>query len=101
VAEPRYRDPDLDSSNTVWAWIAGATVVALVLLFVFGNRGRETTEVTEPAACKVQTLPGGVVEFGCSHKRATTALSKYLEENDTHRVKAMSYSQEGLTVVLE
>jgi hypothetical protein len=73
MSDPRYRDPRLDpppmeegevrsrridelsSSNAMWGWIAGAVVVALVLLFVFGSRGpntsdQATTTASPPAA---------------------------------------------------
>ena len=71
MTDPRYRDPRLDpppmeesevrsrrvdelsSSNAMWGWIAGAVVVALVLLFVFGSTGPNTsdqaTTTTPPA----------------------------------------------------
>jgi hypothetical protein len=72
MTDPRYRDPRLDpppmeegevrsqrldelsSSNAMWGWIAGAVVVALVLLFVFGSTGpntsdQATTTTTPPA----------------------------------------------------
>src|SRR6187399_2895758 len=53
MSDPRYRDPrfeqpplqeddirsqrlnELESSNAMWGWIAGAVVLALVLMFVF------------------------------------------------------------------
>jgi hypothetical protein len=53
MSDPRFRDPRLDppplqeeelrsqrltelqSSNAMWGWVAGAVVLALVLLFVF------------------------------------------------------------------
>lgn len=62
MSDPRYRDPRLDSlpneesevrprklselgsSNAMWGWIAGAVVVALVLLFIFGSSGPNTTD---------------------------------------------------------
>jgi hypothetical protein len=57
MSDPRYRDPrfdqpplqeddirsqrlnELESSNAMWGWIAGAVVLALVLMFVF-TRGQ-------------------------------------------------------------
>ena len=57
MSDPRYRDPRLDqpplqedevrsqrlneleSSNAMWGWVAGAVVLALVLVFVF-TRGQ-------------------------------------------------------------
>lgn len=53
MSDPRYRDPrlvspplqendprsqglnELESSNAMWGWVAGAVVLALVLMFVF------------------------------------------------------------------
>jgi hypothetical protein len=72
MSDPRYRDPRLDplpteeseirsrraaelgSSNAMWGWIAGAVVVALILLFIFGSTGpntsdQATTTTTPPA----------------------------------------------------
>jgi hypothetical protein len=57
MSDPRYRDPrfdppplqeddirsqrlnELESSNAMWGWVAGAVVLALVLMFVF-TRGQ-------------------------------------------------------------
>jgi hypothetical protein len=49
------RADELGSSNAMWGWIAGAVVVALILLFVFGSTGPNTsdqagTTATPPAA---------------------------------------------------
>jgi hypothetical protein len=62
MSDPRYRDPRLDppplqendirsqrvneveSSNAMWGWVAGAVVLALVLMFVFTRSpGTDTT----------------------------------------------------------
>jgi hypothetical protein len=62
MSDPRYRDPRLDppplqeddirsqrlnemeSSNAMWGWVAGAVVLALVLMFVFTRSpGNDTT----------------------------------------------------------
>ena len=68
MSDPRYRDPrfeqpplqeddirsqrlnELESSNAMWGWIAGAVVLALVLMFVF-TRGsvNDTTATNVPA----------------------------------------------------
>ena len=68
MSDPRYRDPrfeqpplqeddirsqrlnELESSNAMWGWIAGAVVLALVLMFVF-TRGsvNDTTASNVPA----------------------------------------------------
>src|SRR6185503_2213031 len=67
MSDPRYRDPRLDppplqedeirsqrlneleSSNAMWGWVAGAVVLALVLMFVF-TRGQvnDTTASNVP-----------------------------------------------------
>jgi hypothetical protein len=39
-----HRYDELGSSNAMWGWIAGAVVVALVLLFVFGSTGPNTSD---------------------------------------------------------
>jgi hypothetical protein len=69
MSDPRYRDPRLDppplqeeeiraqrlneleSSNAMWGWVAGAVVLALVLMFVF-TRGQvsDTTASNVPSA---------------------------------------------------
>ncbi len=68
MSDPRYRDPRLDpppldddvrsrrlseleSSNAMWGWVAGAVVLALVLMFVF-TRGQvaNTTASNVPSA---------------------------------------------------
>ena len=68
MSDPRYRDPrfdqpplqeddirsqrlnELESTNAMWGWIAGAVVLALVLMFVF-TRGQlnDTTANNVPA----------------------------------------------------
>ena len=68
MSDPRYRDPrvdpppiqeddirskrlnELESSNAMWGWVAGAVVLALVLMFVF-TRGQvnDTTAANVPA----------------------------------------------------
>ena len=68
MSDPRYRDPrfdppplqeddirsqrlnELESSNAMWGWVAGAVVLALVLMFVF-TRGQvnDTTASNVPA----------------------------------------------------
>src|SRR3954454_13931584 len=69
MSDPRYRDPNLDppplrdddirsqrvneleSSNAMWGWVAGAVGLALVLMFVF-TRGQvsDTTASNVPSA---------------------------------------------------
>jgi hypothetical protein len=41
---PTKRSTELESSNAMWGWIAGAVVLALVLVFIFGRMNS--------AACK-------------------------------------------------
>ena len=70
MSDPHYRDPrmdpapireedirgrrmsELDQSNAMWGWIAGAVVLALVLVFVFAS-GQSTTDT----ASNVPTAP--------------------------------------------
>ena len=70
MSDPRYRDPrfdppplqeddirsqrlnELESSNAMWGWVAGAVVLALVLMFVF-TRG----QVNDTTASNVPTPP--------------------------------------------
>jgi hypothetical protein len=70
MSDPSFRDPRLDpppireediraqrlneleSSNAMWGWVAGAVVLALVLVFVF-TRG----QVTDTTAMNVPTAP--------------------------------------------
>jgi hypothetical protein len=67
MSDPRFRDPrfdppplqedeirsqrlnELESSNAMWGWVAGAVVLALVLMFVF-TRGQvnDTTASNVP-----------------------------------------------------
>jgi hypothetical protein len=70
MSDPRFRDPrmdppplsedeirsqrlnELESSNAMWGWVAGAVVLALVLMFVF-TRG----QVNDTTASNVPTPP--------------------------------------------
>jgi hypothetical protein len=78
MSDPRFRDPRLDppplqdddirsrrlneleSSNAMWGWVAGAVVLALVLVFVF-TRGQvnDTTasNVPNPPAATTGSAP--------------------------------------------
>lgn len=71
MSDPRFRDPrmdppplhedeirsqrlnELESSNAMWGWVAGAVVLALVLMFVF-TRGQVSDTTT---ASNVPTPP--------------------------------------------
>ena len=73
MSDPSFRDPRLDppplredelrsqrlneleSSNAMWGWVAGAVVLALVLMFVF-TRG----QVSDTAASNVPTPPAAI-----------------------------------------
>src|SRR5437879_2531064 len=84
MSDPRFRDPrhdppplqeddlrsrrlnELESSNAMWGWVAGAVVLALVLVFVF-TRGQvdnsPTASLPAPAATNgsappANSLPG-------------------------------------------
>ncbi len=70
MSDPRYRDPNIDRpplqeddlrsepseraqlSNAMWGWVAGAVVLALVLMFVFtrGSINDTTASNTAPPA---------------------------------------------------
>ena len=80
MSDPRYRDPrvdppplqedeirsqrlnELESSNAMWGWVAGAVVLALVLMFVF-TRGQvndttaSNTLPSPPAATTGSAIP--------------------------------------------
>jgi hypothetical protein len=78
MSDPRYRDPRLDqpplqedeirsqrlneleSSNAMWGWIAGAVVLGLVLMFVF-TRGQvndtTTNNMPAPPAATIGSAP--------------------------------------------
>src|SRR5262249_25084764 len=81
MSDPHYRDPRLDppplreddarsqrlgeleSSNAMWGWVAGAVVLALVLVFVFtrGEVGGDKTASApqRPAATAPTTTGSG------------------------------------------
>src|SRR5437868_3154309 len=77
MSDPRYRDPrfdqpplqeeeirsqrlnELESSNAMWGWIAGAVVLALVLMFVF-TRG----SVNDNTASNVPAPPAATTTTG-------------------------------------
>ncbi len=66
MSDPRYRDPRLDppplqeddirsqrvneleSTNAMWGWVAGAVVLALVLMFVFTRGQVSDTTASNP-----------------------------------------------------
>lgn len=59
------RDSDLDrnarmatrGSNSMWGWIAGAVVVVLMLVFLFGGSNQTNTASNSPSAPIVNTPP--------------------------------------------
>ena len=80
MSDPRFRDPrmdppplhedeirsqrlnELESSNAMWGWVAGAVVLALVLLFVFTRGQVSDTNTasnvpTPPAATTTGSAP--------------------------------------------
>ncbi len=99
---------ELESSNAMWGWVAGAVVLALVLMFVFTrsptNQKTSVNEIKQaPAApaCIPDDLSGNVVLFNCGPTEAASALGKYLEENKGYRVRSMLSSSAGLLVIIE
>ena len=90
MSDPRYRDPRLDppplqeddirsqrlneleSSNAMWGWVAGAVVLALVLMFVF-TRGQvnDTTASNVPAPPAATT--GSAPPTSSSRRRCAQA----------------------------
>lgn len=71
MSDPRFSDPrpseapiendierrrlgELDRSNTMWGWIAGGIVLALLLVFVFGR-----SPVTDQASTELTAPPPG------------------------------------------
>ena len=85
MSDPRFRDPRLDppplrdddirskrlneleSSNAMWGWIAGAVVLALVLIFVF-TRG----QVNDTTASNVPNPPAATTGAGPMQSPRTT-----------------------------
>jgi hypothetical protein len=77
MSDPRYRDPrfdqpplqeddirsqrlnELESSNAMWGWVAGAVVLALVLMFVFtsGQINDTTASNVPPPAATISSAP--------------------------------------------
>jgi hypothetical protein len=60
---PGYRDPSMPAeswSTATWGWIAGISVVVLILIFAFGMSGNDQTakDTTNPPATTGQrTVP--------------------------------------------
>jgi hypothetical protein len=56
---PAYRDPSLPAeagwSTATWGWIAGLSVVVLILIFAFGMSGPSDQTAMEPSAPPVTT----------------------------------------------
>ena len=77
MSDPRYRDPrfdppplqedsrsqrlnELESSNAMWGWVAGAVVLALVLMFVFTrspSNENTASNVPAPPAATISSPP--------------------------------------------
>jgi hypothetical protein len=85
MSDPNFRDPRLDpppigddirsqrlneleSSNAMWGWVAGAVVLALVLVFVF-TRG----QVSDTTASNVPTPPAATTGMKPLQSPATPA----------------------------
>ncbi len=89
MSDPRYRDPrfeppplqedeirsqrlnELESSNAMWGWVAGAVVLALVLMFVF-TRGQVTNTT---ASNTVPTPPAATTGSAPQNPAAPTAAA--------------------------
>ena len=91
MSDPRYRDPrfdppplqeddirsqrlnELESSNAMWGWVAGAVVLALVLMFVF-TRGQvnDTTASNVPAPPAATTGSAPPASSGPADRRRPT-----------------------------
>jgi hypothetical protein len=85
MSDPRFRDPrfdppplqdddirskrlnELESSNAMWGWIAGAVVLALVLVFVF-TRG----QINNTTASNVPTPPAATTGSAPTQSPAPT-----------------------------
>jgi hypothetical protein len=86
MSDPRFRDPrrdppplpedeirserlsELESSNAMWGWVAGAVVLALVLIFVF-TRG----QVSDTTASNVPNPPAATTGMAPLQSPATPA----------------------------
>ena len=67
--DPNLRDPNLDrdldrridrdyGSNAMWGWIAGAVLLVLMLVFLFGGTNEPTTTASnQPNAPVINTPP--------------------------------------------
>jgi hypothetical protein len=89
MSDPRYRDPrfdppplqeeevrsqrlrELESSNAMWGWVAGAVVLALVLMFVF-TRG----QVGDTTASNVPAPPAATTTGSAPPKTAPPAAAQ-------------------------
>jgi hypothetical protein len=64
-SRPEYRDPSLSEesqawSNATWGWIAGISVVVLILVFAFGSGtdgNRTATDTSSPPSTIGQRTP--------------------------------------------
>lgn len=79
MSDPRYRDPNIDppplqeddirsqrlneleSSNAMWGWVAGAVVLALVLMFVFTRGSVNDTTASNTASSPPAATTGSAI----------------------------------------
>jgi hypothetical protein len=92
MSDPNFRDPRLDptpirdddirsqrlneleSSNAMWGWVAGAVVLALVLIFVFTR-----DQVTDTTASNVPSPPAATTGAGPMQSPGMTQPPKSVE----------------------
>jgi hypothetical protein len=70
------RDPSLDPAlrpwnDSTWAWIAGAAVVALVLMFIFTIGSEPTRTATNTASPPAENRPAPVLSAAPTMRPAT------------------------------
>jgi hypothetical protein len=91
MSDPRYRDPrfeqpplqeddirsqrlnELESSNAMWGWIAGAVVLALVLMFVFTRGSVNDTTASNPPAATTGSATTGSATPGSAPRQNPAA----------------------------
>ena len=95
MSDPSFRDPRLDppplrdddiraqrlneleSSNAMWGWVAGAVVLALVLMFVFtrGQVNDTTASNVPPPAATISSPPASTAPPAAPAPSPTTTGS--------------------------